>query len=104
MHSAIHHQIPLRQRLAAAAEPIQKRNRGDIKVDMTGKTAIITGAARGIGKACAERLARCGAQVVLADIDGEEANRTAERFNNAGLKAAAYKVDMSNVAEIKEMG
>ena len=84
-------------------ETYPNRNRGDIKVDMTGKTAIITGAARGIGKACAEKLARCGAQVVLADIDEAEANRAASAFQKEGLKAAAYRVDMSSVTQIRRM-
>jgi NAD(P)-dependent dehydrogenase (short-subunit alcohol dehydrogenase family) len=46
--------------------------------DLTGQTAIVTGAATGIGEAIARRLARAGATVAVADIDVEGAARVAE--------------------------
>jgi 3-oxoacyl-[acyl-carrier protein] reductase len=46
--------------------------------DLTGQTAIVTGAATGIGEAIARRLARAGATVAVADIDAEGAARVAE--------------------------
>jgi NAD(P)-dependent dehydrogenase (short-subunit alcohol dehydrogenase family) len=58
-----------------------------------GRTAIITGSARGIGKAIADRLASEGAKVVIADIDQEKANETAR---NLGDHAIAYPLDVTS--------
>jgi NAD(P)-dependent dehydrogenase (short-subunit alcohol dehydrogenase family) len=46
-----------------------------MKIDLTGKTALVTGAARGIGRATALRLGASGARVIIADIDQQEAIR-----------------------------
>jgi 3-oxoacyl-[acyl-carrier protein] reductase len=59
----------------------------------SGRTAIITGSARGIGKAIADRLASEGAKVVIADIDEEKANETAK---NLGNHAIAYPLDVTS--------
>ena len=47
-----------------------------MKVDLTGKVALVTGAARGIGKSIANTLAENGADVVFADIDFEPVSYT----------------------------
>ena len=49
--------------------------------DLKGQTAIVTGAATGIGEAIAERLARAGATVVVADLDIEGAKTVAGRLS-----------------------
>ena len=46
-------------------------------IDLSGKKALITGAAGGIGKGCAEMLAKAGAAVALADINYEAAEKAA---------------------------
>jgi len=51
--------------------------------DLTGKVAIVTGAARGLGKAIAQGLADAGASVAIADIDRVEAETTARTIGNA---------------------
>ena len=65
---------------------------------LTGRTALITGAARGIGAACARRLAGDGAKLVLADIDGAGVERLA-----AELGQAAIRVDVTRAEDIDRM-
>jgi NAD(P)-dependent dehydrogenase (short-subunit alcohol dehydrogenase family) len=52
--------------------------------ELEGRTAIVTGGAMGIGKACAACLVREGASVVIVDRDGEAASRAAAEIGNAG--------------------
>lgn len=63
---------------------------------LKGKAAIVTGAARGIGAACAEALAREGAAVMLTDVLAEEARKTAESLQGQGFTTAAMTHDVSN--------
>ena len=62
------------------------------------KSALITGAARGIGKAFAESYVREGAKVAIADIDFEQAKVTAE---NIGKKAYAVELDVTSIDSIE---
>jgi NAD(P)-dependent dehydrogenase (short-subunit alcohol dehydrogenase family) len=61
---------------------------------LTGKTAVVTGASRGIGKAIALRLAREGAQTVLCARDADALNQDVKDFGSAGLAAAAIALDL----------
>jgi D-sorbitol dehydrogenase (acceptor) len=67
-------------------------------VRLQGKSALITGSARGIGRAFAEAYAREGATVAIADINLEAAQKTA-----AGIGAAAYaiRLDVSDLSSIE---
>lgn len=62
------------------------------------KTAIVTGAARGIGKAIAAGYAQAGANVIVADILAEQAEATAAEIRNAGGQALAFAADLADLA------
>lgn len=70
---------------------------------LNGKVAIITGAGRGIGKATAYRMARAGANVVVADIDIENAIDTAEKLTDRLRASIAVKVDVADGKSVKSM-
>jgi NAD(P)-dependent dehydrogenase (short-subunit alcohol dehydrogenase family) len=64
------------------------------------RTAIITGAARGIGAATAQRMAEEGARVAIVDIDKDEAEHTARQI---GSMARAFQCDVSQPSAIKTL-
>ena len=68
-----------------------------------GKIVILTGAASGIGKALAEKLAARGAVLVLADINGQEVARVAERIHQAGRRARAITLDVTDWPAVRKM-
>jgi NAD(P)-dependent dehydrogenase (short-subunit alcohol dehydrogenase family) len=72
-------------------------------VSFVGKVAIITGGASGIGKAIGEEIARRGACVVLADRDGENAERAAQDITQAGGRARAERVDVRDAARVQAL-
>ncbi len=65
--------------------------------------AIITGAGRGIGRACALRAAAEGAHVVVADLDLAAAKRVAEEVRALGRQAVPLRVDVTRAAEVQAM-
>jgi NAD(P)-dependent dehydrogenase (short-subunit alcohol dehydrogenase family) len=67
-------------------------------VAVQGRTAIVTGAGRGVGAAIARALAREGASVLVGDIDHEAAHATAEALRNAGGDAEALGADVGDPA------
>jgi NAD(P)-dependent dehydrogenase (short-subunit alcohol dehydrogenase family) len=65
-----------------------------------GRVAVVTGAASGIGRALAEAFAAAGSAVVVADLDGAEAEVVASGIQAAGGEAAAVTVDVSDAAAV----
>jgi len=68
-----------------------------------GKVAIVTGSGQGIGKGIAQRLAREGGQVVVAEYNAEKAAAVAAEIGAAGGRALTYPVDISDVAATQRM-
>jgi NAD(P)-dependent dehydrogenase (short-subunit alcohol dehydrogenase family) len=64
------------------------------------RVALITGAAKGIGAAIADRLAQQGMHVLIGDIDQKEAHAKAEELKSAGLTASALQIDVGDPASI----
>ena len=73
-------------------------------MDLTGKTALITGSGRGIGKAIACKLASFGANIVINDIASSTyADETAQELVKAGTDAICLKGDVRNFEEIEKI-
>jgi 3-oxoacyl-[acyl-carrier protein] reductase len=70
---------------------------------LTGRVAIVTGAARGLGRATALTLARRGAAVVVNDVRRELADGVVEEIEAAGGEAMAYVADISDEAQVEGM-
>jgi 3-oxoacyl-[acyl-carrier protein] reductase len=64
------------------------------KFDLTGRTAIVTGAGNGIGAAIASTLAAAGAHVVVSDISAESAKTSAQAIIDSGFSAEAAELDV----------
>ena len=71
--------------------------------ELSGKVAIVTGAARGIGSAAAEALAAAGASVVITDVLDEEGERVAARLRDGGGRAHYQHLDVSDEANWEQV-
>lgn len=67
------------------------------------KTAIVTGAARGIGKSIATLLAKNKLNIVVSDILYEDAQKTAKELESFDIKALAIKTDVSNAGDVDKL-
>ena len=72
-------------------------------IDLTGKVAIVTGAAMGMGEATARVFAAAGARVLVSDINPELGEATAERIRADGGDASFCRTDVSSAADAAAM-
>lgn len=70
---------------------------------LSGKTAIVTGARRGIGRAIALALAREGANVVVSDISQEDCQKVVHEIEGMGRRGLALKCDVSSSDDVEDM-
>jgi 2-hydroxycyclohexanecarboxyl-CoA dehydrogenase len=68
-----------------------------VNIDLSGRTALVTGGASNIGRGISLALAAAGADVVIVDRDGEQAKRTADL---AGGRASVVELDLADLAEL----
>jgi NAD(P)-dependent dehydrogenase (short-subunit alcohol dehydrogenase family) len=71
--------------------------------DLTGKKALVTGAAVGIGRGCALALARAGADVAIVDIDEKTGAKTAAEIRSLGRDSLFVKTDVTSKEQVQEM-
>src|SRR5690349_3516239 len=67
---------------------------------LEGKSAIVTGGGRGIGRAICETFAREGCRVLVTDLDQENAETVAEAIRAAGGRAEAKVLDVTNRVDV----
>jgi len=71
---------------------------------LEGKTAVVSGAASGIGRATAETFAQAGARVILADLNAADGEAAAAALRARGQKADFLRVDLTDGASIEAFG
>ena len=72
-------------------------------MELSGQSAIVTGAGRGIGRATALELARLGADIVIAELDKPGAEKTAAEVQGLGRKALVLVTDVTKPDDLKAM-
>ncbi|MBF8661497.1 SDR family NAD(P)-dependent oxidoreductase [Pseudomonas putida] len=70
---------------------------------LTGRTALVTGAARGIGHAIATALGQAGARVGVCDLDAEAAEAAAAWLREAGIEAVGVGADVADEVQVQAM-
>ncbi len=73
------------------------------KHDLSGRTAVVTGAARGIGFACAQALGEAGARVLVTDLDEAAAQASAGQLARQGVEAYAFRLDVTDPKAVRAL-
>ncbi len=76
---------------------------GDSMQDLKGKVAVVTGAASGIGLGLCVRFAAAGLRVVVADVDGDGAEKAASDLRDAGADALAVATDVADASSVEAL-
>src|SRR5258708_29068586 len=71
--------------------------------DLTGRVAIVSGAAQGMGRGMATAFAECGADLLLTDINESGVQATADQLKKLGRHVAATTYDITDLVQIKAM-
>ena len=74
-----------------------------MNIRFDGKTAIVTGSARGIGYACADLMAESGAKVAMLDILGDRLEDSAKKLQAKGGVAKPYPIDLTKTADVRAL-
>jgi 3-oxoacyl-[acyl-carrier protein] reductase len=72
-------------------------------IDLSSKTALVTGGGRGIGREIALRLAQAGCSIAVSDIDASTASSTAKEIETVGVRALALKADVADKSDVEAM-
>ncbi len=74
-----------------------------VPIDLSGKSAIVTGSGRGIGRETALLLARAGAKLTIADMDEASAQSVVKEIGAQGGAAIATRTDVTRVEDTQQM-
>ena len=70
-------------------------------MDFSGMTAVVTGAASGMGRQTALGFGKAGANVALLDLDDDGARQVAREIDSTGVRAIVWKVDMADTSQVR---
>jgi len=74
-----------------------------VEANLDGKVAIVTGSVTGFGSGIAKWLSKAGAAVIIADLNGEGAEKAAAEYVKSGLKAKGVQVNVTDRAQVDAM-
>src|SRR5262245_42338696 len=86
--------------LPSVARPCEDHPMTNPLFDLTGRTALITGSSRGLGRAMAEGLAKAGAKVLINGTDPTRVAAAVEEFRAAGHQADAVAFNVTSEADV----